>query len=568
MSNQGVHWLDFATCDAETRRALMTPLSGLARELSTRALNFAVDDHLKSVGDLAQITSGDIFRTPNVGRKTLNELNGVLQKRGFEFGMNIDNWPEPNEFDDLAQKMRTDVPALPNSPYSYVEEELTAAVELMVPKQSQKIVFCRTGFDGGNTYTLDEIGRNPALSGKEQPVTRERIRQIEAKALRQLSKLGFRMPVLDEAMSCISAEAPIAEKEVPKLLRRAGLSNTQVDFRTLRLAFQTLGKETSLDLKEVGGIAYVIREDQNGLINDVINIYKRARNVDFLLASDLEDIIPDSVKDPTTWLRSQVETFPILEWLDLGERVLWSPPPFKQKSHLRYVCRKLFSVADDLSLERLQSALKRARTIDTVPSRKILRVMLNSWGEFRLDDGIVHRNPGAKLSQLNQRDIMLLSVFLDSGVSLDFNWLSRELVKRGISSNHANVLMVTSPLVFTPRRGQYRCIAGPQEIARALENIEPTDEVVDEENEGATVEFVVNAKQLTIGTHRLSDVAVDPGVWTVFEVVGREKGSITLSGKRLSGLKEVLSNASVRKGDTVWLMFRQSSRTVTLSVIR
>ena len=44
-----------------------------------------------------------MLKTPNFGRKSLNEINGVLESLGLRFGMDIDNWP-PENIDELAKK--------------------------------------------------------------------------------------------------------------------------------------------------------------------------------------------------------------------------------------------------------------------------------------------------------------------------------------------------------------------------------------------------------------------------------------------------------------------------------
>jgi len=55
------------------------------------------------IGDLIQKTEGEMLRTPNFGRKSLNEIKEVLATMGLSLGMDVPNWP-PENIEDLAKK--------------------------------------------------------------------------------------------------------------------------------------------------------------------------------------------------------------------------------------------------------------------------------------------------------------------------------------------------------------------------------------------------------------------------------------------------------------------------------
>ena len=55
------------------------------------------------IGDLVQRSENDMLRTPNFGRKSLNEIKEMLTQMGLGFGMTIDNWP-PENIDEMAKK--------------------------------------------------------------------------------------------------------------------------------------------------------------------------------------------------------------------------------------------------------------------------------------------------------------------------------------------------------------------------------------------------------------------------------------------------------------------------------
>jgi DNA-directed RNA polymerase subunit alpha len=73
-------------------------------ELSVRSANCLKNDNIVYIGDLVQKSESEMLRTPNFGRKSLNEIKEVLQQMGLGLGMQIPNWP-PENIEDLARKM-------------------------------------------------------------------------------------------------------------------------------------------------------------------------------------------------------------------------------------------------------------------------------------------------------------------------------------------------------------------------------------------------------------------------------------------------------------------------------
>jgi DNA-directed RNA polymerase subunit alpha len=73
-------------------------------ELSVRSANCLKNDNIIYIGDLVQKSEGEMLRTPNFGRKSLNEIKEVLQQMGLNLGMQITNWP-PENIEDLAKRL-------------------------------------------------------------------------------------------------------------------------------------------------------------------------------------------------------------------------------------------------------------------------------------------------------------------------------------------------------------------------------------------------------------------------------------------------------------------------------
>ncbi len=73
-------------------------------ELSVRSANCLKNDNIVYIGDLVQKSEAEMLRTPNFGRKSLNEIKEVLSQMGLHLGMEISNWP-PDNIEDLARRL-------------------------------------------------------------------------------------------------------------------------------------------------------------------------------------------------------------------------------------------------------------------------------------------------------------------------------------------------------------------------------------------------------------------------------------------------------------------------------
>jgi DNA-directed RNA polymerase subunit alpha len=73
-------------------------------ELSVRSANCLKNENIVYIGDLVQKSEGEMLKTPNFGRKSLNEIKDLLGQMGLGLGMRLENWP-PENIEDLARRM-------------------------------------------------------------------------------------------------------------------------------------------------------------------------------------------------------------------------------------------------------------------------------------------------------------------------------------------------------------------------------------------------------------------------------------------------------------------------------
>jgi DNA-directed RNA polymerase subunit alpha len=90
------------TAEPELNRNLLRKVDEL--ELSVRSANCLKNDNIVYIGDLIQKSESEMLRTPNFGRKSLNEIKEVLSQMGLHLGMEVPDWP-PENIDEMAKKL-------------------------------------------------------------------------------------------------------------------------------------------------------------------------------------------------------------------------------------------------------------------------------------------------------------------------------------------------------------------------------------------------------------------------------------------------------------------------------
>lgn len=90
------------TTELEFNKNLLKKVDEL--ELSVRSMNCLKNDNIIYIGDLVQKSEPEMLRTPNFGRKSLNEIKEVLNSMSLFLGMEIPNWP-PENIIELSKKL-------------------------------------------------------------------------------------------------------------------------------------------------------------------------------------------------------------------------------------------------------------------------------------------------------------------------------------------------------------------------------------------------------------------------------------------------------------------------------
>jgi len=83
---------------------LFRPVSEL--ELSVRSANCLKNASITYIGELVQKTEAEMLKTKNFGRKSLNEIKGILEEMGLSLGMKLENFPLPKKPDSAGEPVK------------------------------------------------------------------------------------------------------------------------------------------------------------------------------------------------------------------------------------------------------------------------------------------------------------------------------------------------------------------------------------------------------------------------------------------------------------------------------
>ena len=551
--------LDFLKIEEPLSSILLQPVKHL--KLTTRASNLMEDLEIMTVGELVQLTESDLFRTPNVGRLTINNLKTVLAQLGLSLGSVITNWPDKEALVLLLEARaqdQLDRKQTPDTTFTYVEDELCAAVKAAVDGSEQAIIMRRTGWDGDRVWTLEELANDPNATRRVSPVSRERIRQIESKALEKIRKICPSTPHLGRAIALIEENAPLATVTLPSLLQGHGITQRGLGYKALSEAIKAFQVDWDLVYRTIGQDAFLLPSDRADEIERIWTILvNRAVNQDFVELDQIINVDQHSDPLPLDVAASGISKIPSLGWLDRGRRIYWSLDRVRRGWNKPInVCRKILTVAPEVPLKRLATAVKRARTVRDFPSGNTFMNMLLASEEFEVDDGMVSRGARFRRVSLSNSDRLMVNAATDAGTVTTSKELSEALVRSGLSINHARMLMVISPFWITTARGKYRFIGKKSRLNEFL--LKETAEIGGvEERQECLVGLEINHRHLVTGNHRIDEDKVKPGQWSLRDEKGNNLGKIDVTETMIRGLNRSFSAAGIGVGTFVIIDFSE-----------
>lgn len=542
--------------------------------LSVRTSNVLHQYRIVYLGDLIQSTETELLKLQNMGRVSLNELKLLVGENGFDLGTNIVDWNRSDvtaiEKKHLAMIQRTlevetsKVVSDIGPPAAWIEEELQRIACVLEKDRNARMLIDLWGWAGDEPRTLESVGN-------ELAITRERVRQIEAKALRKLEAHVFQTPFLDAALSNIRKSIPGFEFDLNVALKKSGLSKGQFSVRSLKRAAEILNRRwpySRIVINERSITCMPI--DAEHFERFVPLIRKRNSEAGYVnLHSIASEVGFDEAKIP--FLRSILGLWPGLVWLD--EQHEWFFLRQAARNRLFNLSAKVLGVCPQIRVAELRRAVSKSNRLKIVPSQRILSSFVEEAGLGKVHNGIVTANANS-IFQLDpsSAEAVMIRTLDEYGPVMDREIFAERCIKNGMNASTFYVYTLISPVVTQLARGV---------CSKVGANVPPgvvEDILAKRKADRKPAEYGWTTKGhlwfglelsriiITTGSIRVNQFVADliQGAWTVALADGSESGTVNCKDWFVNNFRKQLAFLEAEPDDNLVIEFDRKARRVTI----
>lgn len=335
---------------------------------------------------------------------------------------------------------------------------LAICTELTSPRLD--VIAARLGWNGQEPKTLQECADLLAI-------TRERVRQIEARALRRLPQHAVFLPKLDQALSILENACPATVEQAAEQLLAQGVSRRLFSPASVLRAAQLLGRRTDLSIETVTDRRFVVSSSQRYGVGSALRTARTLAGrsgvasvfavADALVASPSPRKQDNGAQSNEEDVRAVLLTDSTCEFLDTDWFWFTDIPPGRNR--LENVAKKILCVASPQTVASLREGVRRAflyrsksvaryRSL-AVPPMIVLRNFFRRHPDFRIDGGFI-----SSVLQLNYHELLgegekILTDVLRASSSgiLDRKSLADACISRGMNENTFNVYTTYSAVL-------------------------------------------------------------------------------------------------------------------------
>lgn len=547
---------------ATSPKALGVKVSTLP--LSTRARNVLGALNVTFLADLCRVTESELLRTPNAGRKTLNELRGILGAFGLKFGMSL-------EGSHVARPTAAQM-ALPMGLQIKEPSDLAGALEAHVSDatpsaRNAQWVVEHLGWDGRPHRTLETIGSSAN-------VTRERVRQVVAKCTRQLEAREIVPVPLKRALDVITNNAPLAQSTLDRLLRDEALATDGFCVDGIRRAANVFGVPFPFSISDASD-PLIIDEKDAELPKKVLKSAK-------LEVAAHGAIVDDQLLELSREITGRVIDCAFAHAVLLSDGSFqrlpncpewwWRPATARRgRNRLVNTITKVLAVCGSIQIAELREACRRHIKSDHIaPPTRVVKAICSSLPYLRVEGGLVER-VSDKLewdSILNSSEQLLLEIFNRRGLVLDSYTVSEEGIALGMNENSLMIYKTYSPLLWRPAPGCYSVVGAniPVGLVEELDRARAKPRKTTLGFGWTANHSLLLAKRITEGLW-LSGILNLPsslakfvsGEFTIHAFGKIPLGSVTVKEGNVFGLKPFLRMFGADLGDVLVVTFQPST---------
>ena len=545
---------------------------------STRMVNVFKNLNINIIYDLLNYSHYELLRVPNFGRSSLRQVNKNLQSLHADLCIPF-NFLENDH--DLISKYRNDKKFIAshfNDEYDIKPSKFFNEIKFFIEKlfiqktikeNEYKVLFARFGLADGKLLTLEEIGENAINYGFNQIVTRERVRQIEAKGLRKIDiemKSKF-LPFVPPSLKLVT-DYFITEKliSIKKFIEMTGIppdvNFNVVFFNKMKDLLNHLNIKLNLEFvsKRING-----RDLKFLCVETESQTYKKLLN-DIILESNHARGFGNFKKIKCNFSEADILKFFDLtnfEFLNKNMEYFW----FRSLNN-RILRRlyKLFSIKVSLDVESLRIAFSKCRSHDNLEEKfsKILdhqsiSKFVNFSSQLCFDGKKIKATNYKKLNYLSPNDVLTLKFALTlKQRQFNIKELHNYMKLNEISETQVNYWTHYCPWIrnlkkyipFSKKGSIYECLFNVQDL-RKNDLVSTIDEDIEKFSNDIIYQGELTKIELITGKI-ISDNFIDyEGNYKIKFLDNLE--SVNIKKNNIDGLKKVFLQMNLKEHDTIFI---------------
>jgi hypothetical protein len=541
--------------------------------LPKRFLNHLPARGCELVGQLIQRRESELFRLPNLGRKSVYEARNILTSYGLSFGLIVPRWDDQQAMArraELGDQIRQTLFVLRGERAdadSLIEDEARQVFGSVEKKERNvDMLMSLLGFDGSPPKTLETVGQVHDL-------TRERVRQIGDRAQVRFSTKWRPTPSLDAALELLLDKQPIRAAEFSEVLIQHGIARGQIHPQAIIEFAQFAGKDAQVRRCMIGSDEIYCSAPSEKLIRSCVRELRRATSAMGCTSLDRLAIVIGVPLEQTGRIKSILSILSETVWL--GEAQTWAMSSRPTRNRVINMAEKVFAVTERITLPELRRCLSRSYRLATVPAADALAALLEFKGLAVGEGDTLRRLREVPPDVLGSVELPFLLAFQERGSPLSREELEDICIDRyGVHPTSFWIYLSYTPIVVKLAQGVY-ALAGADIPAGAVENVRLHTKANQTPSEHGWTQSgelwcVVQLDRNTVrrGNRPLPAYVgrLIDGEWTCQVAGGLPAGAVTVEDGIARGLALALNLAGAENGDLARLTFDLRGRSVEVRV--